>query len=385
MDNVQAPIDKISDVINQSNSGVIVLQPNPTIDAIGAATALHLGLLKIQRTTYLACTNPPQSNLAGAHKIQSSLISGGDNLVISFPYIEGSIDKVDYNIQGNFFNLVVVPRPGYPKLDTDKVKFTYTGAKIDYIIAIDSPSLNGLGQLYSENQQHFQGKNIINIDRHIVNNSYGTVNYINKTSSSTSELVFHVLRGLQIEIDKDIATNLYTGLLSATNNFTAYSVNPGTFEAASELMRLGAEKKAIGGGGQTGGLPRGNYPSQFSNQSMSQPSQQFGRVSNPSGVNGNMNGFSQSKLPPNSGNSFSYQGVNNNYQQTAPISDQQGFNSTQKISTDSQMNRSILTNQPYINDKPIDNVEQDPDKTRETSRPQDWLKPKIFTGKNNRG
>jgi phosphoesterase RecJ-like protein len=94
-----------------------------------------------------------------------------------------------------------------------------------------------------DNQALFQGKNIINIDRHLTNGFYGTVNYVNKTSSSTAELVFKTLQNLSCEIDKDMATNLYVGISSATNNFTSYSVNAETFETIAQLLKLGAVKK----------------------------------------------------------------------------------------------------------------------------------------------
>jgi hypothetical protein len=72
---------------------------------------------------------------------------------------------------------------------------------------------------------------------------YGTVNYVVKTASSTSELVFKVLQTLQVQLDKEIASNLYSGLTVATNNFTSYSVNADTFEAASTLLKSGAMKR----------------------------------------------------------------------------------------------------------------------------------------------
>src|SRR3989344_8727496 len=169
-DNTQfeSQLNNIADIVNKNKAGIIVLSLNP------------------------------QSDLTGADKIQQALSTGGDNLVISIPYTdEGSIDKVDYNIQGKTFNLVVSPKPGYPKLEPDKIHFSYIGGKVEFIFTIDVPSLNNIGPLYQQNQGEFQGKNIINIDRHLINNSYGLVNYVNKSSSSTSELVLNALETLQ--------------------------------------------------------------------------------------------------------------------------------------------------------------------------------------------
>jgi hypothetical protein len=123
------------------------------------------------------------------------------------------------------------------------VEFSYSGGKAEFIIAIDAPNLNSLGDVYQKNQSKFDSSTIINIDRHIINNNYGAVNYVVKNSSSTSELIMQILLVLKTEIDKTMATNLYNGIASATNMFTSFSTNSDTFLALSHLLKIGAVKK----------------------------------------------------------------------------------------------------------------------------------------------
>ncbi len=236
-------LSRIADIVAKNNSGVIILPPNPSVDAVAAGTSLYLGLLKMGKTVAIICSSPVESDLAGSDKIQNDLSVNGDSLVISFPYSDGAIDKVDYNIQGNRFNLIITPRPNQKKLDPSQVKYSYTGGSFEFIFVIDAPNLNSLGEVYINNQTQFQGKDIINIDRHLTNANFGTVNLVNKTISSISELVFKIIQTLQLEIDQDIATNLYAGIAASTNNFNSYSVNADTFEATAQLLRLGAVKK----------------------------------------------------------------------------------------------------------------------------------------------
>jgi len=243
MDNTA--ISRIIDTLGKVSSGAIILSANPSIDAVAAASSLYLGITKIGKTVTLVCETPIDFDLTAVEKFKKDLLVAGDNLVISFPYSDGSIDKVDYNIQGNLFNLIVTPRPGFSKLDPSKVKFTYSGGIVDFIITIDAPSLNSLGTIYNNNQNQFQGKELINIDRHLTNASYGTINYLNKTSSSVCEMILLLLQQLQLEIDRDMATNLYAGIAAATNNFSSYSVTADTFEKIASLLRLGAIKKNI--------------------------------------------------------------------------------------------------------------------------------------------
>jgi len=246
MDNNQLLIfSRISQIVNQKLSGAVVLPSNPSIDATASATALYLSLLKLGKNISLSCSTKVDYDLTGVDKIQKNLSASGDSLMISFPYTDGSIDKIDYRIEGESFNLIITPRNGFHKLDPSKVSYSYTGGKLDFVFVLDSPTLTSLGELYQNNQNQFQGLEIINIDRHLTNANFGTINYVNKTASSLSEMVFLLIKNLGVELDKDIATNLYAGLASATNNFSSYSVNAQTFETAAALLKMGAIKKII--------------------------------------------------------------------------------------------------------------------------------------------
>jgi len=245
MNNQANTLGRIFEVVNKGKSGVIIIPSNPSFDSVAAATSLYLGLTKGGKNISLVCSQKPSADIVAVDKFQTVIGTGGDSLMISFPYTDGAIDKVDYNIQGESFNLVVTPRAGFSKLNQNQISFSYTGGMVDFIIAIDAPTLNNLGQIYTDNQKQFTGRDIINIDRHLTNAYFGTVNFVNKTASSISELILSVLQSLKVEVDRDIATNLYAGIASATNNFTSYSTNADTFENIATLLRMGAIKKTF--------------------------------------------------------------------------------------------------------------------------------------------
>lgn len=243
-----ANFSRAAETLNKVNSATICLPINPTTDTIASGISLYLGLSKLGKNVSLVCASDLAANtdITGIDKIQKTLGSGGDNLVISFPYSDGSIDKVTYNIEGNNFNLLIVPKEGYSKLDPSEVKYTYTGGKVDVIITIDAPTLDSLGELYTANHDQFKGRDILNIDRHLTNANFGTINLIEREASSTAELILGILHSLNLTFDANIATNLYAGILSSTNNFSSYSVSANTFEASAFLLKSGALKKNIG-------------------------------------------------------------------------------------------------------------------------------------------
>ena len=65
----------------------------------------------------------------------------GKNLVISFPYQEGSIEKVSYNIENDKFNLVIEPRENYPVITPEMIKYSYGGGNTDLIITVGTSQL----------------------------------------------------------------------------------------------------------------------------------------------------------------------------------------------------------------------------------------------------
>ncbi len=352
--NFDRELNLISEVITKNNSGIIVLPAKPTPDAIAAGAALYMALTKMGKNVSLVCSQVPETDITGADKIKTSIETGGNNLVISFPYVEGAIDKVDYGFNNDKtkFNVIVIPREGNEKLKPDQVEFTYSGGKIEFIITVDSPNLNSLGDIYAKNQQLFDGKNIINIDRHLINNNYGTINVVAKTASSTSELMFKVLKALKAQVDKDIATNLYAGIVTATNNFSSYSVNADTFETVANLLRAGAVKKPQrqfarpGMGGQTGGMnPFSQGLGGFGSQQAGMP-----QMNKPQPQN-----RPQQMAQQPSGSQMQQQVQGQSYQHQQPQEKQT---------------------------RAIQDVEKESNETEgngESADPENWLKPKIFS------
>lgn len=238
-------IKRLTEIVSKSSFGGIVIPPSPNIDIVASATSLYLSLTQKGINIILACESDINFDLVGSEKFQKSLSAPGDNLVISFPYVDGSIDKIDYRIENDRFNLIIIPREKGKKLATNQVNFYYTGGNFDFLIILNAPNLNALGSLYNDNTELFQGREIINIDRHFTNENFGTINIVKKNISSLSELIYLILKEGGLPIDKDIATNLFSGIASATNNFTSFSTNADTFQSAAELLRQGAVKKII--------------------------------------------------------------------------------------------------------------------------------------------
>src|SRR3989338_3901279 len=373
-------IARIAKIIGERQSISICLPAAPTFDALAAGTALYLALLHMGKAVGIASSGDSvePTNLAGQDKIQTSLVSDGDNLVVSFPYTEGSVDKVTYNIEDEKFSLVVQPREGFAKLDPKKVSYSYTGGKPEAIITIYAPTLNALAGLYTSNKEQFTGVDIINIDRHFTNGNYGTVNFVDKKSASVSEMVLDIITALKIEVDKNIATNLYKGIVSATNNFTSHSVSANTFEASALLLKSGAVKSPMN-------PAMGMRP---------QPGMDMGMpyMNQPMGM-----GQRMAPMPPMRPRQPGARPVGQMPTQPMPMPTQaayspdmddfdEDYDDMEEMDPQEEMNVAPAIPEPVFNEK-VD-VQQQPgtaekkESKGEGQSSKEWLKPKIFKGTN---
>jgi bifunctional oligoribonuclease and PAP phosphatase NrnA len=86
---------------------------------------------------------------------------------------------------------------------------------------------------------------VVNIDHHPDNRRYGHVNWIDTTAAATGEMIYRLLRGLDLPITPVIATNLFTAIHTDTGSFRYSNVTPATFQIAAALVSAGADPAAV--------------------------------------------------------------------------------------------------------------------------------------------
>ena len=82
---------------------------------------------------------------------------------------------------------------------------------------------------------------IINIDHHATNDMFGDINVIEPGASAAGELVYDFCKAAKIEINKDIAVNLYVAIHTDTGSFKYSSATADSFTKTGDLVRRGAE------------------------------------------------------------------------------------------------------------------------------------------------
>jgi phosphoesterase RecJ-like protein len=81
---------------------------------------------------------------------------------------------------------------------------------------------------------------LINIDHHVTNTGYGDYQLVDSTASATAEIVYRLIKKMDIPIDKAIATSIYTGILTDTGSFRFSNTTREAFAICEEMIQLGA-------------------------------------------------------------------------------------------------------------------------------------------------
>lgn len=111
--------------------------------------------------------------------------------------------------------------------------------KPSYVVAVDVATPNLLGELEAE-YPHID----LCIDHHGTNTEYAD-NLLLEDVPAACQLMYDVIKALDVEVDKGIANCLYTGLTTDTGCFRYASTTAQTYRVAADLIELGADNGVI--------------------------------------------------------------------------------------------------------------------------------------------
>jgi len=179
-------MDKIKITIDKSKNVLLHCHPSPDPDSVGSTLAMKLAL----------------------EQIGKKVIKGDSQIPKSFHF-----PGIDTITQKNFFEIDL--------------------SQFDLFIILDSGSKN----MISTKAEVVFPEHLVTmvIDHHSSNIGYGNVNYVDSSYSSTCEIVFNILKTLDVKIDHDIALNLFMGMYTDTGGFRYGANGDRALKVASEL------------------------------------------------------------------------------------------------------------------------------------------------------
>lgn len=120
-------------------------------------------------------------------------------------------------------------------------KGDYSDINPEIMFAIDCGSKDRLGKT---SEVFDRAKLTYNIDHHISNSNFANKNIVNGSASSASEIVYEIISKF-VDIDSDIASAIYTGILLDTGGFMHNCTSERTHQIAGRLISAGVDTPFI--------------------------------------------------------------------------------------------------------------------------------------------
>ncbi len=122
--------------------------------------------------------------------------------------------------------------PGFESVETG-------GAPLgDTVFTFDCATLTRFGERRAEVEE---AMTVVNIDHHLSNTGFGSINLVDATASATGQVVHRLLTLLGAPISPAVATNLYAALLTDTGGFRHENTTEAALRLAASLVAAGAD------------------------------------------------------------------------------------------------------------------------------------------------
>ncbi len=118
---------------------------------------------------------------------------------------------------------------------------------VPIIFTLDFNDLSRVGKDFEKYLKTLKDRTFVMIDHHLEPADYAEFKFSDSSKSSTSEMVFDFITALngQHLIDQDMATCLYTGIMTDTGSFKFPNTTPHTMCIAADLMKKGINHNEI--------------------------------------------------------------------------------------------------------------------------------------------
>ena len=105
----------------------------------------------------------------------------------------------------------------------------------------DSAIILECDSIHRTRLEGLENRFLISIDHHVSGRPFAHVNWIDPHAVATAEMVFRLAREAGVKFSPEVATCLYTALMTDTGSFMFQGTNENTFSLARELVLAGAD------------------------------------------------------------------------------------------------------------------------------------------------
>jgi phosphoesterase RecJ-like protein len=86
---------------------------------------------------------------------------------------------------------------------------------------------------------------VINLDHHVTNTKFGDLRIVDTKACATAEIIHRIIKKMEIPIGVDIATAIYTGILTDTGFFRFSNTNLAAFSICRDMVEKGVDPHTV--------------------------------------------------------------------------------------------------------------------------------------------
>jgi bifunctional oligoribonuclease and PAP phosphatase NrnA len=142
------------------------------------------------------------------------------------------------NINTTLYNESPIPAVYRFLPSVNRVVKQVNSTNYDVAVVLDCSDLARIGNAVSRVKKI---PVIVNIDHHVTNTRFGHVQFIDTSACATAEIIYRLIKMMDVPINKTMGTSIYTGILTDTGSFRFSNTNRAAFEICHEMVELGVD------------------------------------------------------------------------------------------------------------------------------------------------
>jgi hypothetical protein len=239
-------MQQIVDKINTSTNILVTVNKDPSVDELSAAIGLTAFLNKLDKhaTAIFSGAIPPAITFLDPDKVFENTADSLRDFIIALD--KEKADHLRYKVEGDVVKIFITP---YRTTISEKdLEFTQGDYNIELVLALGVDNQEHLDTALAANGQILHDVSIMTFSAGEQSSQLGSVDWRDQKASGQSEMVSGIVDALKTEkvpVDKQIATALLTGIVSATERFSNQKTSSHVMTLAAQLMAAGADQQLI--------------------------------------------------------------------------------------------------------------------------------------------
>ncbi|MBR3323594.1 hypothetical protein IKG16_01780 [Candidatus Saccharibacteria bacterium] len=245
-------LEQVKEKVAAAENILVALSRDPNVDEMAGAIGLTMALDEMGKhaTAIYSGATPNALKFLKPEETFEKDTNSLQDFIIALN--KDKADHLRYKIEGDYVRVYITP---YKTTISEKdLEFSHGDFNVDLVIALNIDDVANLDAALTEYGRIMHDATAVNITTGVAG-KFAETEWSEPEKSSVCEMIVELLNAMGdgAKMTKEVATALLTGIVAETDRFSNDKTTPETMNAASELMKAGADQKLIADNVELGG------------------------------------------------------------------------------------------------------------------------------------